>query len=146
VAKTRQIVHPTDFSRGAHAAFVQALRMAKHDHATLTLVHVVEPVPALSDEGYATHWMAMQNRVRTAAGNAFARLVARARKAGVRARPLLIEGWTAEEILKAARKQHARLIVMGTHGRSGIRRLLVGSVAARVVALSPCPVMTVHVK
>ncbi len=146
MAKTRSIVHPTDFSRGAHAAFVQALRMAKHDRATLTLVHVVEPVPALSDDGSATQWMAMQSRVRTTAAKAFARLVARAKKAGVRARQLLLEGWTAEEILKAARKQHAGLIVMGTHGRSGIKRLLVGSVAAKVVALSPCPVMTVRVK
>jgi nucleotide-binding universal stress UspA family protein len=73
-------------------------------------------------------------------------LVARARKAGVRARALLLEGSTHDRIARAAKARRADLIVMGTHGRSGLARFFVGSVASRVVSVAPCPVMTVRAK
>jgi nucleotide-binding universal stress UspA family protein len=71
-------------------------------------------------------------------------LVARARKAGVRARALLLEGAAHERIARAAKARRVDLIVMGTHGRSGLARLFIGSVASRVVSAAPCPVMTVR--
>ena len=61
----------------------------------------------------------------------------------MRTRRLLLEGIAAEEIVRAARRRHADLIVIGTQGRSGLTRLLVGSVASRVIARATCPVMTV---
>jgi nucleotide-binding universal stress UspA family protein len=57
---------------------------------------------------------------------------------------VVTEGWPPEEIVKIARKRRADLIVVGTHGRAGMRRLLLGSVAERVILLAPCPVLTVR--
>jgi nucleotide-binding universal stress UspA family protein len=74
------------------------------------------------------------------------KLVVKAKGAGVRARGLLLEGSAAEAIVRAARSKRANVIVMGTHGRTGLARLLMGSVAERVVGTAPCPVMTVRGK
>jgi nucleotide-binding universal stress UspA family protein len=72
------------------------------------------------------------------------RLLARARKAGVRARGQLLDGVAHEAIVRAARRQGVDRLVMGTHGRTGVARLFLGSVAARVTATAPCPVLTVR--
>lgn len=73
------------------------------------------------------------------------RLVAMAKAAGIRASgTLLAFGAPADQIARLAKSRRADVIVMGTHGRTGFRRALVGSVAARVVAIARCPVLTVH--
>ena len=74
------------------------------------------------------------------------RLVAKAKAARVRARGVLYEGVAADAIARAARAKRAKLIVMGTHGRTGLTRLFMGSVAERVVGTAPCPVLTVRGK
>jgi nucleotide-binding universal stress UspA family protein len=70
--------------------------------------------------------------------------VARARTDGVRAESLLLQGLPAEQIVRAARSKRADLVVLGTHGRSGLPRLVLGSVAERVIGLARCPVLTVR--
>jgi nucleotide-binding universal stress UspA family protein len=73
------------------------------------------------------------------------RLVRTAKAAGVRTVGVLVDfGVPAERIARLARSRHADVIVMGTHGRTGLTRALLGSVAARVVVMAPCPVLTVH--
>jgi len=72
--------------------------------------------------------------------------VAKAKKAGVRAKSILLEGVPHEQIAGTARRQRADLVVMGTHGRTGLAKLFLGSVAGRVVAIAQCPVMTVRGK
>ncbi|MBI1845875.1 MAG: universal stress protein [Candidatus Rokubacteria bacterium] len=67
-----------------------------------------------------------------------------ARARGARATGLLLEGSSAEAIVRAARGKRAAMIVMGTHGRSGLVRMMLGSVASRVIALARCPVLTVR--
>jgi nucleotide-binding universal stress UspA family protein len=62
---------------------------------------------------------------------------------GLSVRGLVLAGYPAEEILRAAEKHHADIIVMGTHGRTGIDRIIFGSVAEKVVTSAPCPVLTV---
>ncbi len=71
-------------------------------------------------------------------------LLGRARKKGVRAKALLLSGAPHEMIVRAARSNRIELIILGTHGRTGLSGALVGSVAARVVATAACPVMTVR--
>jgi nucleotide-binding universal stress UspA family protein len=71
-------------------------------------------------------------------------LVTKAKRAGVRAKALLLDGPPAERIVRAARGQRADLIVMGTHGHTGFTRLVLGSVAGRVVSHARCPVLTVR--
>jgi nucleotide-binding universal stress UspA family protein len=62
---------------------------------------------------------------------------------GLPARGIVLAGYPAEEILRAADKHHADLIIMGTHGRTGIDRIIFGSVAEKVVMAAPCPVLTI---
>jgi nucleotide-binding universal stress UspA family protein len=75
-----------------------------------------------------------------------ARLARAARKVHVRVVTELRRGYAADEIVRAAKALNADLIVMGTHGRSGLSRLVMGSAAARVVNGAPCPVVTVRVR
>jgi nucleotide-binding universal stress UspA family protein len=70
--------------------------------------------------------------------------VARARKAGVRATGLLLEGVPHERVARAARAKKVDLLVIGTHGRTGLAKFFLGSVAARVIASVSCPVLTVR--
>jgi nucleotide-binding universal stress UspA family protein len=71
-------------------------------------------------------------------------LAARAGKAGVRARRFLMDGVPAEQIARAARSRRADLVVIGTHGRTGLAKFFLGSVAGRVVSMAHCPVLTVR--
>src|SRR5439155_5502006 len=72
------------------------------------------------------------------------KLVAKAKKAGVRTSGLLLEGNPAQQIVRAAKSTRTDMIVMGTHGRTGLAKLFIGSVAQRVVSTAPCPVLTVR--
>ena len=145
---TRRILHPSDFSPASRGAFRKAIEMAKASRAELLIVHVVNPIVPVAGEGYVSP--KMYDEI-AASSRAWARkqldtLVAKARKSGVRARGLLLEGATHEQIVRAARTKRADLIVMGTHGRSGLAKLFLGSVAGRVVTAAPVPVLTVRAK
>jgi nucleotide-binding universal stress UspA family protein len=114
----------------------------------LTIVHVYSAVVPMMGEGYATaqvydQWLA---DIRADAQRQLDRVVAKAKKSGVRAKGLLLEGVAHDRIVRAARSTRADLIVLGTHGRTGLGRVFLGSVAARVVTLATCPVMTVRAK
>jgi nucleotide-binding universal stress UspA family protein len=142
------ILHPTDFSPASRAAFTHALALARAERAELLVVHVLAPVLPMVGEGYMTPrtFDDVQRSMRAQAQKQLDRLVAKAKTARVRARGLLYEGTAADAIVRAARARRARLIVMGTHGRTGLTRLLIGSVAERVVGTAPCPVLTIRGK
>jgi nucleotide-binding universal stress UspA family protein len=148
MSQFRRILHPSDFSPASRPAFRRALALARANRASLTIAHVYSVVVPMMGEGYATaqvyeRWLA---DVRADAQRRLGRLVARARKSGVRAKGLLLEGIPHDRIVRAARSTRADLIVLGTHGRTGLGRVFLGSVAARVVTLAPCPVLTVRAK
>lgn len=143
--RLRRILHASDFSSASRVAFTTAVQTAKRSRSTLLLVHVMSlPVVPLAGDGYISPrgWQDLERSLRTQSQRQLAKLVARARKAGVRATGLLLEGQPAERIVRAAKANHADLIVMGTHGRSGLAKLFLGSVAERVVGTAPCPVLT----
>jgi len=144
----RRILHASDFSPASRPAFRRALELARANRARLTLVHVYSAVIPLMGEGYATaqvydKWIA---DIRADAQRRLGRLVAQAKKRGVRAKGLVLEGIPHERIVRAARSTRADLIVLGTHGRTGLGRVFLGSVAARVATLAPCPVLTVRAR
>jgi nucleotide-binding universal stress UspA family protein len=143
---SKRLLHPTDFSPASRSAFERAVATAKADRGQLTLVHVISPVIPLAGEGYVSPavYDQMAEASRQWAQKKMDGLLARARKAGVKATGLLLEGVAHEAIVKAARARKADLIVMGTHGRTGVARFFLGSVAARVAATAPCPVLTVR--
>jgi nucleotide-binding universal stress UspA family protein len=146
MAEFRRILHPTDFSPASAPAFARALALARENRAQLTLAHVLEPSLPVIGDGYVSPatYDALEEAARRGAEKGLARLAARAKKAGVRVRTLVLYGLAHEEIPRAARAGRADVIVMGTHGRTGFGRLFLGSVAERVVARAPCPVLTVR--
>ncbi len=140
------ILHPTDFSSASRPAFRQAMQLARKTKRPLVVVHVVAPTIALMGDGYVSPQVydVMERSVRAAANKRLGRLVAAARTRGIRTTGLLLEGVAHEQIGRAARSKHAETIVMGTHGRTGLKRLMLGSVAARVLGTAPCPVLAVR--
>jgi nucleotide-binding universal stress UspA family protein len=71
-------------------------------------------------------------------------LLGKIEKLGVKAESLLLKGTPAEQIVNAAKQRNADIIVIGTHGRTGLTKLFMGSVAGRIVSTSDCPVLTVR--
>jgi nucleotide-binding universal stress UspA family protein len=140
----KRILHPTDFSPGAEAAFTRALEAARREHGELVLVHVLEGRMPPRRGPYAASELPVRAAVEAAVRQGLDRLRARAKRAGVPASDMVAEGWVPEQIAKLAKKRHADLIVMGTHGRTGWRKVTLGSVAQRVIVLAPCPVLTVR--
>jgi nucleotide-binding universal stress UspA family protein len=144
---SRRVLHPTDFSKASNAAFARSLAEARESRGQLVLVHVMSPViPMGAGEGYISPsvYDQMSKSARAWAQKQMDRLLAKAKTARVRARGMLLEGMAHEQIVRAARRQRADLIVMGTHGRTGMARFFLGSVAARVAATASCPVLTVR--
>ena len=145
---TRRILHPSDFSAASNAAFKKAIEVAKASRAELLIVHVINPIVPVAGEGYVSPKMYedLAASTRAWARKQLDRLLAKAKKSGVRVKGLLGEGPAHEEIVRIAKRKRADLVVMGTHGRSGLAKLFLGSVAGRVVAAAPCPVLTVRGK
>ena len=148
MSRIRRVLHPTDFSRASSPAFARAVEMARSNRAELLLVHVVVPTYLPIGDGYISPnvYADMEASARAYAQKQLAALVAKARKAGVRAKGLLMDGPPYERIAQAARRKRADLVVIGTHGRTGFAKLFLGSVASRVLAIAPCPVLTVRGK
>jgi nucleotide-binding universal stress UspA family protein len=144
----RLIMHPTDFSPASRPAFTQAVATAKEHGAEVLLVHVVASIIPLMGDGYVSPkvYDDMVRASRTDAQLKLDRLIAAAKKAGARARGMLLEGVAWEQLVRTAKARKADMIVMGTHGRTGLTRLFLGSVAERVVGSAPCPVLTVRAK
>jgi nucleotide-binding universal stress UspA family protein len=142
------VIHPTDFSNASRAAFARSLAEARENGSQLVLVHVLSPVTpmAATGEGYwgPSVYEQISKSARAWAQKQMDRLLAKAKAARVRARGLLLEGVAHEQIVRTAKRQQAGMIIMGTHGRTGVARFFLGSVAARVTAMAPCPVLTVR--
>lgn len=141
-----KILVATDFSPASEPALKEASKLAHENEAELLIAHAYEPPSPLQIDGYVAPWMydEWDNTLRDEAVLALSPLVESARQAGINARPVVLKGTPFKVITEAAGLEHADLVVIGTHGRTGLSRLVLGSVAARVAATSPCPVLTVH--
>lgn len=142
----RNILVGTDFSPASRAAFRNAVELAAANGAALWIAHVVAPPVPLSPDGYVlpSFYDEMAAAIRADAQKRLRPMLNRARKAGVRARALTLPGSPHDALNRAARRHRADVIVVGTHGRTGLARFFIGSVASRVVATAPCPVLTVR--
>jgi len=139
-------MHPTDFSAASRAAFKKAVEMAKADRAELLVIHVMSPVMPVPGDGYISPkvYDELAASTRAWAQKQLDKLLAKARAAGARVKGSLLEGVPHEQIVRTAKVKRVDVVVMGTHGRSGLAKLFLGSVAGRVVTASPCPVLTVR--
>jgi nucleotide-binding universal stress UspA family protein len=139
-----RILVPIDFSAHSEAAMRYAQELARPFHAAIHLVTVVEdPLAAgvWSSEIYTVEIAELQINLVRDAEKRLRGLV----PAGVDSMTTEVRtGPAAKQILDAARERRSDLIVMGTHGRTGIAHVVMGSVAEKVVRLAPCPVLTLH--
>jgi nucleotide-binding universal stress UspA family protein len=142
----RRILFASDFSKASRKAFAEAVKTARRTHAVLSILHVLTPFVPMGPDQYVgpETWEEIDTQARKWATRHLEALAEKARSAGVRARVLLIEGTPAREIPRVARRTHADLLVIGTHGRTGFAKLFLGSVASHVVAAATCPVLTVR--
>lgn len=132
------ILHPTDFSDRSQYAFWLACALARDYGARLIVLHVVTLPTVIYGEGVV---LLDPGEQRAAAQERLDQL--QVPRGDVRAERWLAEGGAVEEILRVAQETSTDLIVMGTHGRTGLGRLLMGSVAEQVVRKASCPVLTV---
>jgi universal stress protein A len=142
----RRILVPTDFSKSSGNALTYAVAFAEKFAAEIHLLHVVQdlalfipeavlvaPAPAPPVEQFAA-----------AARAALERAIADLQRPGLTVHPEVVEGTPYEEIVRFARERDVDLIVIGTHGRSGLAHILLGGVTDKVVRRAPCPVLTVR--
>jgi nucleotide-binding universal stress UspA family protein len=140
----RRILCPTDFSAFSAHAFAHAVSMAAWYEAAVTVLHVLpDTVAPASELAYMGNPMLVEPGLNEAIQAELASFVAPARRAGLHADGEVREGKPAGEIVRAAQDLRADLIVMGTHGRSGFQRWVLGSVVEKVLRQAPCPVLTV---
>jgi nucleotide-binding universal stress UspA family protein len=137
----RRIICPVDFSEPSENALDFAVELASKFGADIHLVHAYQlPVYALPD-GAMMAGPEFTTKVTTELGKALAALAQR--KSGTKIQTHLVEGIPYREVVRMTDELRGDLIVMGTHGRTGIRHLLLGSVAERVVRSAHVPVITV---
>lgn len=145
----RRILVPIDFSPSSRAALEYALFLAAPLGAELEALHVWEPQGYVGPDALALlpvgtgqpGWDQTRADVQREVEQLLAKAGARPRTAAVRVEA----GEPSDTILRLAREGGADLIVMGTHGRTGLARLLIGSVAEAVLRRSSCPVLTIRV-
>ena len=141
-----RILVPTDFSTASDAALDFAKTIARAFGASLHLLHVFED-PILAG-GFPEAYAPMPPDTRAAliddANRELTRRVSDEERTRFNATTAVVSGFAALAIVENAQEHDIDLIVMGTHGRTGVAHLFVGSVAERVVRLAPCPVLTVR--
>jgi nucleotide-binding universal stress UspA family protein len=141
----RKILVPTDFSAHAEEAARIAVDLSRCYGSSITLAYVDEPVLYALPESYMLFTAAQLAEMRAAYEHLLAAARDRALERGAKAvETELLHGFATSEITNLARQGGYDLIVMGTHGRSGLEHLVIGSVAERVVQRAECPVLTVR--
>ncbi len=144
----KRILVPVDGSRTSARGLDEAIKLAQGQKATLVILHVVdEMVIAYGAEMIPVYVDEIIDSLRAGGKKILARAVAKARARGVRLKSVLVDkfgGPVADVIVAQAKKEHADLIVLGTHGRRGVTRMVMGSDAEGVVRRTPVPVLLVR--
>ena len=143
----KKILVPVDGSPTSHLGLQEALRLAQYHEARLRLLHVADTLiitPSLEGGSYVAD---AQEALRKDGTRIIEKAAALARQRGLAVDAVMLEiagGRAAETIVEQAKKWKADLIVIGTHGRRGLSRFVMGSDAEQVVRTAPVPVLTVR--
>jgi len=139
--KTKRILVPIDFSACSDAAIEYAISLAQSFQAQVFLMHVLEP-PAYGLD-FSLTYPGVPVEAKQKLIEAIKQSVEKMRKLGIDAEGSFVMGVPFIEIIKTAKKHEADLIIMGTHGRTALAHLLLGSTAERVIQRAHCPVLTI---
>lgn len=132
---------PIDFSEGAEHAVDYAIELAKALRARLTFLHVIHLTPMATGAMFAYSLEGYLSAMETGAQKHMQVLLDRAHQEGLQAKMSIVQNIPFQSIVDTAADQNVDLIVMGTHGRTGLTHTFIGSVAEKVVRLAPCPVL-----
>jgi nucleotide-binding universal stress UspA family protein len=141
----RKLLVPTDFSVESGKALRYARTLAGRFGAAITLLHVVEPFVCTADFGYGDVCRSIPNHDLLKRAKTHLDAISRAQEvSGSRFTTIVRSGTADEEIVKTAQELGTDLIVMGTHGHSGLKKDVLGSIAEKVVHCAPCAVFVVR--
>jgi nucleotide-binding universal stress UspA family protein len=144
MAKFTKILAPTDFSDPSARALEFALDVVEPG-GELIILHVVDDTPlTYGYVGLATPAEELRTVMAREAGTELSGFGPESPPKGVKVQRRIVHGAPYLEIIRFAHNEKVDLIVMGTHGRTGIRQMLIGSVTEKVVRKAPCPVLVVH--
>jgi nucleotide-binding universal stress UspA family protein len=142
----RSILMPTDFSECGNYALSYAASLARSFGASILCVHVIEPmVPTVGYSGMTEPLPIadITDQLENSAERELPKIAEREEFAGLEIEELIVHGEAASEIVRVARERKVDLIVVSSHGRTGLGRILFGSTAEAVVRHAPCPVLVV---
>ncbi len=142
----KTILFPTDFSNGARAAMDYALSLARDYNAKLILLYVIQDISIA--EWYIPSSISATDLVEDMQKSAWKEMEKWSAEAAAKVKDVekaVVRGVPFVEIIKTAKDKNVDMIVIGTHGRTGIDHMLFGSTAEKVVRKSPCPVLTVRI-
>ena len=142
----KTVLFPTDFSQGARAAMDYALSLARDYNAKLILLYVVQDISIA--EWYIPSSISATDLGEDMQKSAWNEMGKWATEAGAKVKDvekMVVRGVPFVEIIRTAREKNVDVIVIGTHGRTGIDHMLFGSTAEKVVRKADCPVLTVRV-
>lgn len=142
--RIKRILVPVDFSADSLEALAYARQLAARCGADLLLLHVAEPVYLAEPNVAAADLTTLLDAQQRTADAQLSRISADLRKEGRRVRTLVECGVPAQVIVETADNTGTDLIILATHGRTGLSHMLIGSVAERVVRMARCPVLTVR--
>lgn len=142
----KKILYPTDFSEASYEALKAANELALHFSTELYLVHVLSLVPIAEASAYypgATDSSVLEE-MKTSAKNSLQEIVEQRVPKELHTHQIVELGGAADEIIRIGEEEKVDLIVIATHGQTGWRHLVFGSVAEKVVRLAQCPVLTIR--
>jgi len=142
----KTILHPTDFSESSNYALTYAVTLSKEFEAKLYIVHVIETVTSAYyyDVFKSTPPVQLLMDIESSARKALEQVLPPEVRGTIPTEYLIRHGSPFLEIIRCAKEIEADLIVLGTHGRAGLKHLIFGSVAENVVRKSSCPVLSVR--
>ena len=142
----KKILCPTDFSEPSYEAVKAANELALHFSAEVVLVHVINPIHFIPDPSMGAYIPTYETGMEARAKKQFRDVVQERLSEEVKSCTIVAHGNPADEIVRTAADENADIIVIATHGLTGWRHLVFGSVAERVVQHAPCAVLTVSMQ
>ena len=142
--KLKKILCPIDFSACSTYALTYAIDLSLKDHASLYLIHVIETYMGDIGDILKQIDLLLDDKQTDNLKMRLINLIHDEIRTNISIDTLVVKGAPFVEIIKAAKDNQVDLIVMGTHGKTGLDYILIGSVAERVIQRSPCPVLSIR--
>jgi nucleotide-binding universal stress UspA family protein len=144
----KKIICPTDFSEPSYEALKTAVEMSDHFSAELIVVHVVTPIPfiPIHDDPSSFNLPVYEKEMETSAQKSLDQVFEEKIAGSLNRRKLVMQGDPAAQIVRLADDEAADIIVIATHGLTGWRKFMFGSVTEKVIRLANCPVLSIRVR